>query len=136
VGFSLLGILALAGGAYLERLVAASARTVTVSISADCKVEPETQVGQLDTLIWQPPTAPPPKYSARFDPKKIPFISSANDIPAAHGNVVFADAECAFSHFDPKKCYFRYEVFRDGKKCGDPGVHVGPPRYFYSKASQ
>lgn len=108
-----------------------TAQPVTVTITAECKVGPDPTVAVGQSLIWKPPDLIH-KYSANFAQSKTPFyFSSAYVAPAGlPGKTVTGDLSCNLSLFSPKYCYFRYDVYKDDKKCGDPGVHVGPPSPF------
>lgn len=133
LAIGIVAVIALLGGAYLEKWVLPAAVTTHVQITPECKVLFDTDTHLLDTVIWDPPDSH--HYTLHF-PGKVPFIdaSSSGFVPAGKPEVVFGDLECNSqflkSHPHLDKCYFVYEVFKDGEKCHDPGVHVGPPKYF------
>ena len=121
-------IAALGGGVYVRRRIQLTAATVHVKIYADCSVDSEPNAGIWDMLIWDPPDVVH-QYSVHFPPNKTPFyLSSVTVVPAGKAETVTGDIPCVTS-FNSNKCYFTYHVYKDGKTCGDPGVHVGPPKF-------
>jgi hypothetical protein len=108
----------------------ANAKTCTVDIvpDNDSCVGQETQDVPLGySVIWA--TTDPTHYSAEFWQYKTPFHTpdySGNGVPSVHagppGQKATGDRAC-----NPKKstgCYFPYFIYKDGQKCGDPGIHM------------
>ena len=80
------------------------------------------------TVIWAQPTTDPTHYSAEFWLLKTPFHSPNSSgpakasVPAGQGINATGDTECNTSA--STGCYFPYFIYKDGQKCGDPGIHI------------
>jgi len=140
----LLGILGYVDYAHFEKEIRLTAKTVPVKINPDCTVSPPdtVEVSIDDTLTWSPPNGDH-VYSADFT-DNTPFtptiFSSVSVVRAGPpGQQVTGDFFCnkvsvGVSWLNKKYCYFPYNLIKDnGKKCSDPGVHVGPPRVSFVK---
>ena len=109
----------------------ASTKTCTVTISPNtdsCVATGQvTQDVPLDyTVIW---AATNPQYSAKFWQYKTPFhtpnysgagVASVNAGPP--GQKATGDTACNSNA--STGCYFPYFIYKDGQKCGDPGIHM------------
>ena len=110
----------------------ASTKTCTVTIvpnnNSCVAAGQETQDVPLDySVIWA--NTNPTQYSAKFWQYKTPFhtpnFSGAGvpSVPAGPpGQKATGDGAC-----NPNAstgCYFPYYIYKDGQKCGDPGIHV------------
>ncbi|HSZ61592.1 MAG TPA: hypothetical protein VK828_07325 [Terriglobales bacterium] len=81
------------------------------------------------TVVWTPPSPSPPQYSAQFWQLKTPFHTSSYSgagVPSVNagppGQTATGDTECNSSA--STGCYFPYFIYKDGQKCGDPGIHM------------
>jgi hypothetical protein len=80
------------------------------------------------TVTWTPPSSLPPQYSAQFWPLKTPFHSpnysgaGKSSVPAGSALKATGDLEC--NSTTSTGCYFPYFIYKDGQKCGDPGIHI------------
>ncbi len=79
------------------------------------------------TVIWA--TTKPTQYSANFWSLKTPFHSPNSSgtgtpiVPAGSpGLKATGDTEC--NSTTSTGCYFPYFIYKDGQKCGDPGIHL------------
>jgi hypothetical protein len=110
----------------------ASAKTCTVSIvpnNDSCvAMGQEFQDVPLDySVIWA--TTNPTQYSAEFWQYKTPFHTpnysggGTSSVPAGPpGKKATGDRACNSSA--STGCYFPYFIYKDGQKCGDPGIHM------------
>jgi hypothetical protein len=103
----------------------------TLTIDEDCEVNSDWRPVHIkDQIMWNAPDAAH-AYSVKFH-HYAPFGSTTTAGPiefsAGHPQTVTGGTKCP----DPGNtsaaiaCYFPYDVLRDEKKCGDPGVHVTP----------
>jgi hypothetical protein len=80
------------------------------------------------TVIWA--TTNPTQYSANFWQLKTPFHSpsySGAGTPSVNAGLpglkATGDTECNATSTSTG-CYFPYFIYKDGQKCGDPGIHI------------
>jgi hypothetical protein len=79
------------------------------------------------SVIWA--TTNPTQYSARFWQYKTPFHTpnySGPGVPTVNagppGQKATGDRACNSN--TSTGCYFPYFIYKDGEKCGDPGIHM------------
>jgi hypothetical protein len=96
-----------------------------LTINADCTVTPDWQPVHIgDSVTWSDPDHGH-TYSVQFHGGNTPLSTSVVNLGKPQS--VTGGTQCSKpATTNPTLCYFPYDVFRDGARCGDPGVHVVP----------